>query len=97
MKNLNSQAHPGIILTSPPSGKINLFSYKIFILYSSVIHSFKLKTFKAYSVGGKWIQFSHPDNDAVGFSLLDQVSKRAGFPLPWNFFSYEIMSKKEET
>jgi len=50
MKNLSSQAHAGTIPHSPPSGKINLFAYKIFILYSSVIHSCKSKTFKPYSV-----------------------------------------------
>lgn len=35
---------------------------------------------------GKWIQFSHADNNAMRFSLLDQVSKRVGFPHPWILF-----------
>lgn len=50
MKNLSSQAHPGTIPHSPFSGKINLFANKVFLLYSSAIHSFKSKTFKPYSV-----------------------------------------------
>lgn len=45
---------------------------------------------------GKWIQFSHPDNDVV-FSQLHQVLKRAGFPHPSNIFFNEIVSENAET
>lgn len=99
MKNLHSRAHPGIILPFPPSGKINLFAYKIFILYSSVIHSFKSKKFKPYLVwrkGESGSSFHIQIMMLRVFPLLDQVSKRVGFPHPRNFFSIRLWAKRQK-
>lgn len=45
---------------------------------------------------GKWIQFSHPDNDAVGFSSIGSSFKEGWFPHPRNFFSIRLWTKRQK-
>lgn len=62
MKNLSSQAHPGTIPHSPPSGKINLFAYKIFIFNCySQFQIQNIRTLICLEGKEKRSNFSHPD------------------------------------
>lgn len=100
MKNLSSQAHPGTIPHSPPPAKINLFADKIFILYSSVIHSFRSKTFRLYSVWreGKRDPIFHIQIRPYGFFSVGSSFRKGFFfqVLRYIFFSNYIMAKKAE-
>lgn len=66
MKIWSFQDHPGAILYSTLLGRMKrehiLFAYKLFNLYSNVIHSLKYKAFKPYS-----IQVFTFRQDPVGF------------------------------